>query len=84
MPGLAIVAGILPDVDDLTALALKAGAGSAGAWAKLVRASYADVWRLCAHLVDRQTADDLAQETYLRAVRNCGVSGVTARYGRGC
>ncbi len=25
--------------------------------------------RLCAHLVDAQSADDLAQETYLRAVR---------------
>jgi RNA polymerase sigma-70 factor (ECF subfamily) len=25
------------------------------------------VWRLCAHLVDRQAADDLAQDVYLRA-----------------
>ena len=27
------------------------------------------MWRLCAHLVDPQSADDLTQETYLRAVR---------------
>jgi RNA polymerase sigma-70 factor (ECF subfamily) len=28
------------------------------------------VWRTCAFLVDRATADDLTQETYLRAVRS--------------
>lgn len=28
----------------------------------------AEVWRLCAHLLDRNTADDLVQETYLRAI----------------
>jgi RNA polymerase sigma-70 factor, ECF subfamily len=31
--------------------------------------AHADVWRLCAYLVDRQSADDLAQETFLRAYR---------------
>ena len=34
-----------------------------------VRATQADVWRLCASLVDPGTADDLTQETYLRAFR---------------
>jgi RNA polymerase sigma-70 factor (ECF subfamily) len=56
-------------VDPLSELALEAARGRQVAWAKLVRATYPDVWRLCAHLVDRQAADDLSQETYLRAVR---------------
>ena len=33
----------------------------------LVISTQADVWRLCAHLVDRQSADDLTQEVYARA-----------------
>jgi RNA polymerase sigma-70 factor (ECF subfamily) len=33
-----------------------------------VRETQADVWRLCAHLSDRQAAEDLTQETYLRAL----------------
>ena len=33
-----------------------------------MRATQQDVWRLCAHLVDSASADDLAQDTYLRAV----------------
>jgi RNA polymerase sigma-70 factor (ECF subfamily) len=55
-------------VDDLTRLALDAGAGDQAALARLVRSTQAEVWRLCAHLVDVRAADDLAQETYLRAV----------------
>jgi len=34
---------------------------------ELVAATYADVWRLCSALVDAEQADDLAQETFLRA-----------------
>ena len=34
-----------------------------------VRATQGDVWRLCAHLGDREHADDLAQEVYARALR---------------
>jgi RNA polymerase sigma-70 factor, ECF subfamily len=56
-------------VDELTRLALDAGRGRQDAFATLVRATRHDVWRLCAHLVDRQSADDLTQETYLRAAR---------------
>lgn len=56
------------EVDDLTRLALEAGAGDQAALAVLVRRTQAEVWRLCAHLVDPQAADDLTQETYLRAV----------------
>jgi RNA polymerase sigma-70 factor, ECF subfamily len=35
----------------------------------LVAATYADVWRLCAALVDAELAEDLAQETFVRATR---------------
>ena len=56
------------EVDDLTRLALEAGAGDQAVLAALVRRTQAEVWRLCAHLVDPQAADDLTQETYLRAV----------------
>ncbi len=55
-------------VDDLTRLALDAGDGDRQALASFVRSSQAEVWRMCAHLVDRQSADDLTQEVYLRAV----------------
>ncbi len=37
------------------------------ALASWIRRSQADVWRLCAHLVDTAAADDLTQEVYLRA-----------------
>lgn len=55
-------------MDDLTRLALRAGDGDRGALADFVRSSQGEVWRLCAHLVDRGSADDLTQEVYLRAV----------------
>ncbi len=35
-----------------------------------VQATQDDVWRLCAHLGDREHADDLAQETYVRVLRS--------------
>jgi RNA polymerase sigma-70 factor (ECF subfamily) len=54
-------------MDDLTRLAADAVDGDPVAAARLVRATQADVWRLCAALGDRQSADDLTQETYLRA-----------------
>lgn len=37
-----------------------------------VAATWSDVWRLCAHLGDRDRADDLAQEAYLRVLRSLG------------
>jgi RNA polymerase sigma-70 factor (ECF subfamily) len=55
-------------VDELTSLARAAGRGDRAALARLVRQTQADIWRLCAHLVDPASADDLAQETYLRAI----------------
>lgn len=55
-------------MDELTSLARAAGRGDRAALAGFVRETQGDVWRLCAHLVDRASADDLAQETYLRAI----------------
>lgn len=57
-------------VDEANDCAVRARGGDAAAMAQLVRATQADVWRLCAHLADRDSADDLTQETYLRAVRS--------------
>ena len=54
-------------MDDLERLAAAAVDGDPLAAAALVRATQSDVWRLCAALGDRQTADDLTQQTYLRA-----------------
>ena len=55
-------------MDELTCLARAAGRGDRAALAGLVRQTQADVWRLCAYLVDPAAADDLTQETYLRAI----------------
>ncbi|MEV5818796.1 sigma-70 family RNA polymerase sigma factor [Micromonospora haikouensis] len=43
--------------------------GDPAAQAAFVRATQAEVWRFAAALVDPDTADDLTQETYLRAFR---------------
>jgi RNA polymerase sigma-70 factor (ECF subfamily) len=52
----------------VTSLALAARSGDGAALHGFVRATQADVWRLCAHLADRSSADDLTQETYARAL----------------
>jgi RNA polymerase sigma-70 factor (ECF subfamily) len=54
-------------MDELERIAAEAARGDPLAAAALVRATQSDVWRLCAALGDRQSADDLTQETYLRA-----------------
>ncbi|MPQ98412.1 sigma-70 family RNA polymerase sigma factor [Modestobacter sp. I12A-02628] len=54
--------------DELARTAAAAAAGDPVAAGALVRATQHDVWRLCAHLVDRDSADDLAQESFLRAL----------------
>jgi RNA polymerase sigma-70 factor (ECF subfamily) len=56
-----------PEIDRVTAAALRARRGDAAAATAFVRATQADVWRLCRHLGSAQTADDLTQETYARA-----------------
>jgi RNA polymerase sigma-70 factor (ECF subfamily) len=53
--------------DAITAAALRARRGDADAAAAFVQGTQSDVWRLCAHLGSRETADDLTQETYARA-----------------
>jgi RNA polymerase sigma-70 factor (ECF subfamily) len=58
-----------PSIDDTTRYALLAGTGDAGAQAAFVRATQAEVWRFVAALVDPASADDLTQDTYLRAFR---------------
>ena len=55
--------------DALTGLALAARDGDPAASAAFVRATQADVWRFVAALLDTQAADDVTQETYLRAFR---------------
>ena len=54
-------------MEELERFAADAAAGDPLAAAALVRATQTDVWRLCAALGDRDSADDLTQETYLRA-----------------
>jgi RNA polymerase sigma-70 factor (ECF subfamily) len=54
-------------VDELAQVAVDAAGGDPLAAAALVRATQSDVWRLCAALGDSGSADDLTQETYLRA-----------------
>ena len=56
-------------VDPTTELALRARAGDPVAQAAFVRATQAEVWRFAAALVDPGSADDLTQETFLRAFR---------------
>ncbi|MEV6208063.1 sigma-70 family RNA polymerase sigma factor [Kitasatospora sp. NPDC051914] len=54
----------------LTELALAARLGRAEDVEAFVRATQRDVWRFVAHLAGTDAADDLAQETFLRALRS--------------
>lgn len=58
----------MADSDRVTALALAAGRGDRGALEQFIRATEKDVWRTVAFLADPGSADDLTQETYLRAL----------------
>jgi RNA polymerase sigma-70 factor, ECF subfamily len=55
-------------VDHLTNVLIAARDGDRRALERFVRETQADVWRLCRYLGDAQYADDLAQETYERAI----------------
>ncbi|SCG66861.1 sigma factor [Micromonospora halophytica] len=59
--------GAAPDA--ATRWALAARDGDPTAQAAFVRATQVEVWRFAAALVDPDSADDLTQETYLRAFR---------------
>ncbi|MFE0375299.1 sigma-70 family RNA polymerase sigma factor [Streptomyces inhibens] len=57
------------DDEQVTGLALAARDGDPDAVERFVRATHRDVWRFVAHLSgDMNGADDLAQETFLRAL----------------
>lgn len=56
------------DDDQVTQLAKSAGRGDRAALSEFIRATQLDVWRLLAYLTDPGTADDLTQETFLRAI----------------
>ncbi|MGW4650431.1 sigma-70 family RNA polymerase sigma factor [Kitasatospora sp. NPDC004289] len=60
-----------PDDATVTAWALAAREGDPAAVERFVRATRMDVWRYVAHLSgEPQAADDLTQETFLRALRS--------------
>jgi RNA polymerase sigma-70 factor (ECF subfamily) len=56
------------DEQAVTELALAAGRGDARALEAFIKATQQDVWRFVTYLSDAGTADDLTQETFLRAI----------------
>lgn len=54
--------------DELTQLALAAGAGDRAALSEFIRRSQSEVWRFVARAAGIGAADDLTQETYLRVL----------------
>lgn len=56
-------------MDDLTRLAMTAGAGDPELIRRFVQRAQADVWQLCAALVGREHADDLTQDSFIRILR---------------
>ena len=57
-------------MDRLTALLVEAREGDRIALAAAVRLSQAEVWRLAAHLVSPDQADDVTQDVFVRAWRS--------------
>ncbi|MGD9525228.1 sigma-70 family RNA polymerase sigma factor [Pseudonocardia sp.] len=68
-----------PDDAMLTEWALAAGRGDRTALAAFVRATQRDVLRFVTHLAGAADAEDLAQETYVRALRS--IATFTGRSG---
>lgn len=56
------------DNDQITHLAKSAGRGDRAALSQFIAATQRDVWRTVAYLADPASADDLTQETFLRAI----------------
>ncbi len=56
------------DDEAVTSLALAAATGNTRALDAFIKATRQDVWRFVAYLSDAASADDLTQETYLRAI----------------
>lgn len=56
--------------DHLSRLLLAAQCGDAAALDRFILETQSDVWQLCRYLGDAADADDLAQETYERAIKS--------------
>jgi RNA polymerase sigma-70 factor, ECF subfamily len=56
------------DDEAVTALALAAGRGNERSLEAFIKATQQDVWRFVTYLCDSGNADDLTQETFLRAI----------------
>ncbi len=56
-------------MDELAELLLAARDGDRTALTRAIRISQGEVWRLAAHLVSRDAADDVTQDVYLRVFR---------------
>ena len=56
------------DDEAVTALALSAARGNERALEAFIKATQHDVWRIVTYLSDAGSADDLTQETFLRAI----------------
>jgi RNA polymerase sigma-70 factor, ECF subfamily len=63
-----VVVTVRPTDTEITQWAFAARRGDRAALERFIRATQRDVWRFVAHLADVRLADDLAQETYLRAL----------------
>ncbi|MFV2020838.1 sigma-70 family RNA polymerase sigma factor [Micromonospora sp. LOL_023] len=59
-----------PDDEQITSWAMAAGAGDRAAATAFIQATQHHVQRFLTHLVDAAEAEDLTQETYLRAMRS--------------
>ena len=57
-------------MDELTRLLLAGRDGDRAALGAAIRWSQPDVWRMAAHLVGREEADDVTQEVFLRAYQS--------------
>ncbi|MBO4210412.1 sigma-70 family RNA polymerase sigma factor [Micromonospora echinofusca] len=60
----------MSDDTEITRWALAAGRGDRDAASRFVRATQSQVWRFVGALIGPADADDLTQETYLRAMRS--------------
>jgi RNA polymerase sigma-70 factor, ECF subfamily len=63
-----VVVTVRPTDSEITQWAFAARRGDRNAMEQFIRGTQRDVWRFVAHLADPRLADDLAQETYLRAL----------------
>ncbi|MGC4821780.1 sigma-70 family RNA polymerase sigma factor [Micromonospora sp. DT63] len=61
---------VTDDDAEITAWALAAGRGDQDSATRFIRATQQYVWRFVANLISPLEADDLTQETYLRAMRS--------------